>query len=97
MQMNKEEIIARLNSSMEELQQGIDTHCCLVASLLGDKVDEKNFMLQLERCPKQARELKLERALQEAIDVLEESRKSFKSKKLGELRRKLTHVLVESA
>jgi len=41
-------------------------------------------------------ESRLKEAIKEAIDVLEETRKAFKSKKLAALRKKLTHVLIES-
>lgn len=37
----------------------------------------------------------LENAVREAIDVLEETKRSFKSKRLGELREKLAQVLAE--
>ena len=43
-----------------------------------------------------ANEGRLKEAIQEAIDVLEESRKAFKSKRLEALRKKLTQVLIES-
>jgi hypothetical protein len=41
-------------------------------------------------------ESRLKEALKEAIEVLEDTRKAFKSKRLGELRKKLTQVLIES-
>ena len=37
MGLDKKEIINVLNTSVKELQQGIDTHCCLVASILEEK------------------------------------------------------------
>ena len=94
--MNKVDIIQQLNTSMKTLQEGIDTHCYLVASLLESQADPQNILPLLDRCPKRPRELKLEQALKEAIEVLEESRKAFKSRKLGELRKKLTHTLLEA-
>ena len=41
-------------------------------------------------------ETSLKKAIREAIEVLEESRKAFKSKRLEALRKKLTKVLIES-
>ena len=48
-------------------------------------------------CPLRARERALKQALQEAITVLEQSRKSFKSKQLEQLRKKLTQTLIDLA
>jgi len=38
----------------------------------------------------------LKKAIQEAIEILEQTKKSFKSKKLEMLRKKLTDVLIEA-
>jgi hypothetical protein len=93
---DKRNIINALNTSMKALQQGIDTHCCLVTSILEERVDERNLQPLLDICPKQSREIRLEKAVKEAIDVIEESRKAFKSKRLEALRKMLTSVLIES-
>lgn len=42
------------------------------------------------------RQQELQDALREAIEVLEETKRSFKSKRLGELREKLARVLAGS-
>ncbi|MBL0712227.1 MAG: hypothetical protein JJV98_00885 [Desulfosarcina sp.] len=94
MGLDKNDIINALNTSVKELQQGIDTHCCLVAAILENKVDERNLLPLLDLCPKRSRELRLEKAIKEAIEVIEESRKAFKSKKLEALRKKLTSELI---
>ena len=96
MGLDKKNIINALNISVKELRQGIDTHCCLVASILKEQMDESNLLPLLDFCPKRSRELKLEKAIKEAIDVIEESRKAFKSKRLEALRKKLTHVLIDA-
>jgi hypothetical protein len=96
MGLDKKNIINAINTSLKELQQAIDTHCCLVASILEEKVDERNLLPLLDICPKRSRELRLERAIKEAVDVLEESRKAFKSKRLKTLRKKLTSVLIDA-
>lgn len=95
MGLDKQDIINAINTSVKELQQGIDTHCCLVASILEERVDERNLLPLLDLCPKRSRELRLEKAIKEAIDVIEESRKAFKSKRLEALRKKLTSVLID--
>jgi hypothetical protein len=81
---------------VKNLRQGIDVHCCLVTSLVGGQLDERNLQPLLDMCPKRSRELRLEKAIKEAIDVLEESRKAFKSKRLEQLRKDLTHALIEA-
>ncbi len=95
MNTDKRELINVLNNSIKELQQGIDMHCCLVTSIVEDRLDERSLQPILDQCPKRSREIRLEKAIQEAIDVLEHSRKSFKSKTLEALRKKLTRVLIE--
>lgn len=95
MGLTKKEIIDALNTNIKELQQGIEAHSCLVASILEEQIDERSLISILDRCPKRTRELKLEKAVKEAIDVIEESRKAFKSKRLEALRKKLTSVLMD--
>ena len=96
MGLDKRELINALNSSVKELQQGIDLHCCLVTSILEGGVEECNLKPLLELCPMRSRELLMRDAIKEAIDVLEESRKAFKSKRLEALRKKLTQVLIDA-
>lgn len=96
MKSDKKEIIDALNTSLKTLQQGIDHHCCLVSAILQEGVDERNLPTVLFHCPKRAREARLEKAIQEAIDTIEDTRKAFKSKQLEALRKKLTAVLIAS-
>ena len=96
MGLNKKDLINFLSTSVQDLQQGINAHCCLVSSILEEEVDERNLQAMLDRCPKGSREIELEKAIREAIDVIEESRKSFKSKRLETLRKKLTAVLMNT-
>ena len=95
MSSEKQEIISVLTNSLKELQQGIDLHCGLVTSIVEDKLDERSLQPLLDQRPKRTREIRLEKAIQEAIEILDESRKSFKSKKLAALRKMLTRVLVD--
>jgi len=96
MGLDKREIITAINASVKELQQGIDSHCCLMTSILEGQVDERNLRPLLDMCPKRTREVRLEKAVKEAIEELEESRKSFKSKRLEMLRKKLTQALIDT-
>jgi RecJ-like exonuclease len=92
----KEELIVALKKSVMELQQGIDIHSCLVASVLQDKMDDRPLRELQAACPGISREQRMKGAIQEAIDVLENSRKAFKSKQLEALRKKLTQVLIDT-
>ncbi|MBI5578868.1 MAG: hypothetical protein HY895_06925 [Deltaproteobacteria bacterium] len=47
--------------------------------------------------PQLGREDALRRAIAEAIAILEESRKAFKSKQIEALRKRLTQVLIDAA
>jgi hypothetical protein len=92
----KAEFVTALNKSVQELQQGIDMHTCLIASMLGKDVDQRNLKTLMDGCPWKSREAHLKDAIKEAIDVLDESRKAFRSKQLEFLRKKLTQVLIGS-
>jgi hypothetical protein len=96
MQSNKKDLLDTLTCSAKELQQNIDTYCCLLTSLLEKQIDDRGLQRLLALCPKGSRERELEKAIKETINELEESRKAFKSKKLEILRKKLTKVLFES-
>lgn len=92
----KKDLADAIKVSIRQLQQGIDAHCSLVSSILKEPVDERNLRPILELLPQKSREDRLRQAIQEAIDVLEESRKAFKSKNLGTLRKNLIRVLIEN-
>lgn len=85
-----------LNESVKELQHRLDEHSCLVAAILDGRVDCQNLPRRTDVCFLQTRGEKLRQAIQEAIEVLEQSRKSFKSKQLELLRKKLTQVLIDN-
>ena len=96
MDRKKNKLLSALNTSVKDLQEGLSMHCCLMNSLLEGEIDERRLQPLVDRCPKRSRERKLEKAVTEAIHVLEESRKAFKSKRLETLRKKLTQVLIEA-
>jgi len=92
---NPRDLSQSLEASIKELQQKLDSHCQLINSLLQSQMDQDSLQALLAQCPKRSREHKLEQAIKEAIEILEETRKSFKSKQLAALRKKLTDVLTE--
>ena len=93
--IDKNNLLLALQASVQTLQQGIDVHCWLVDSLLDRKTDNGIRQSFISLCPKRTGELRLERAIQEALHDIKESRKAFKSKRLEALRKKLIQVLVE--
>jgi hypothetical protein len=92
---NKKDMINVIDKSAEELHLKIDMHCRLMAAMLEQKLGEVNIE-ELFLPSYYHKESRLKEAVKETIDILEESRKAFKSKRLEALRKKLTHVLIES-
>ncbi len=95
MTAEKNEMLNVLSTKLHDLQKDIHLQCNLVNSILNDNIDDKSLKQLIERCPKRLRERKLEAAISEAIEVLDASRKAFKSKQLEVLRKKLTQTLIE--
>jgi hypothetical protein len=92
---SKKDLVTVINRSTEELHQKIDMQHYLMTTLLEKKVGDETVK-QLVLPISSPDENRLKQAIKETIDVLEESRKSFKSKRLEVLRKKLTQVLIES-
>lgn len=92
----KNQLVEALNASVEDLQQGFDRHCCLIASMLAEDSNEQQMKRFIELWPHKSRERQLKEAIKNAIDVLEESRKAFKSKQLEYLRKELMQVLIDA-
>jgi hypothetical protein len=90
----KADLIKIIDTSTEELHQRIDMHRYLMATILDKKVSENKVRNVL--VPDPHRESRLKESIKETIEVLEETRKAFKSKRLEVLRKKLTDVLIES-
>jgi len=96
MGINKNDLINEVSASLRELQHGIVRHCRLVNAMLDGELGGISMRLLTDACPQHSRELMMKDAIREAIDVLEESRKAFKSKQLEVLRKKLTRVLIDA-
>ena len=93
--VNKRDLVTAINKSTEELHQKIDMHCYLLTALLRRRTDDE-ALKQLAFPTHSTKENTLKQAIIETIDVLEESRKAFKSKRLEVLRKKLARVLIEA-
>lgn len=79
-----------LTRSLRELRRTVNTHCRLVENL-----DLNVDVPTADAEPACEHRIVLRQALGEAIEVLESTRSSFKSKQLEVLRKKLIRVLVE--
>lgn len=91
----KKDLINTIDKSTEELHQNIDMHRHLMASILEQQVGDGS-LINLSLPFYSPAENRLKEAIKETMEVLEESRKAFKSKRLEILRKKLTQVLIES-
>ncbi len=96
MEQDRKEIIQSLEASLDSLQQSIELHCQLLQMLFAGDQGPRNYDPPSAQNCGAGRERQLKAAIYEAIEVLEESRKSFKSKQLAALRKKLIRVLTES-
>ena len=93
--VNKRDLITVIDRSAEELHQKIDMHRYLMTTILEQRVGDGNIK-QISLPFYSPDEGRLKEAIRETIEILEESRKAFKSKRLEALRKKLTLVLIES-
>ncbi len=96
MPRDKRKLYEAVNKNLDQIRQSIDQHHCLLASLLGFDDDSDQLEIIAKHCPYLAREEKMKKTIQEAIETLEQTKKSFKSKRLEMLRKKLTNVLIEA-
>ena len=92
---NKRDLITAIDRSAEELHQRIDMHRYLMATILEQRVGD-GTLKRLSLSSYSPVETRLKEALSETIEVLEQTKKAFKSKKLEALRKRLALVLIES-
>jgi len=95
MDSNNRAPLAVIDRSVQELHEMIDSHRSLIASIVARRTDGSQMENLPRFCVSQSGEGVLKNAIREAIEVLEESRKAFKSKRLEALRKKLTDVLID--
>ena len=83
-----------IERSAEDLHQRIEMQRHLLLALLGQqqKGHISSDLCTILNCPHRRR---LKEAIREAIETLEETKKSFKSKTLEGLRKRLMEVLLE--
>lgn len=90
-----EGMIRALQESVEELQQRVENHRRLVASIARNRGCNGEFREVFPVFSHESREARFRQAILETIEVLEESRKAFKSKRLEFLRKRLILLLTE--
>ena len=91
---DKNQLYEAIDKNLEQIHRYLDQHQCLLASILDETYDSQRQEMISKYCPRIIREEKFKKAIQEAIEVLEQSKKSFKSKRLEDLRKRLTKVLM---
>ena len=110
--IDKRDLIEVIYQNTEDLRQKIDTHCLLMAALLEHVPDSAFHSASGHNPDTKKADTppsnfcffssgffggnQLKQVIKEAIEVLEETKKSFKSKRLEILRKKLTQALIES-
>ncbi|MCD6262032.1 MAG: hypothetical protein J7J52_03300 [Deltaproteobacteria bacterium] len=92
---SKRDLFKVIDISTKELHQRIDMHRYLMATILDQRVGD-GTLKRLSLSPCSPVETRLREALSETIEVLEQTRKAFKSKRLEALRKRLTQVLTNS-
>ncbi len=90
------ELLASIAESADRLHREIQLQQNLVAAALQSCPKSGGLDALVAGCPLRSREKRLKTAIQEAIDVLEASRRAFKSKQLEMLRKNLTAVLIDT-
>jgi transposase len=91
---NREQLKKLIERSTQDLHHRVDMQQHVLLSILGQLKDGCPVDLcALEDCPHRKQ---LRQVLAETIEILEETKKAFKSKRLEGLRKRLMHVLTET-
>ncbi len=91
--LNENDILRKLHDRTEELHKRMDAQCAMMENLINSGIKKDGATSSLSHQTAE-REKRLADALKDTIDVLEETKKSFKSKRLEMLRKRLTKVLI---
>lgn len=94
--MEKKDLLKAVNANMLSLRQDLDEHHRLLMAMLEGDTPLPAAEPHQERPHPGQREQKYKATIRQAIQTLEHSRKSFKSKQLGELRKQLMNVLIDT-
>jgi hypothetical protein len=94
--LTDEKLTDDLLKNIQVLQQSLDHYANLVGAMQTWDNERQDLRLHRGSNPLRSREIRVKEAIREAIDVLDESRKAFKSKRLEALRKQLTAVLLNT-
>ena len=94
-EMSREELRSLIVKSSEDLHRTIDAHYGRLCSML-DGAEGESVPVSCPPPAARSREERIREAFIDAIGVLEETRKAFKSKQLQALRQRMTQVLTEA-
>ena len=95
MEKERSALLDAIYRSTKELHAEIDRYHALMVGVLTENVEPCHLDKLLSACQEPS-VAKLKISITETIDVLEESRKAFKSRQLEMLRKKLMRVLFEA-
>jgi hypothetical protein len=95
-EIRRQELLLAIHRNMAELREGIDRCRRLMDCVLDENIDEAGLAHVREILEGSHQDSNLRDVVREAIFVLDESRKAFKSKKLENLRKRLTQALAEN-
>ena len=90
------DLLAAVDESADRLHRQVERHRTLVAAALKACLDPDVLDAIKANCPRRSREKRYKTAIQGAIEVLDASRRAFKSKQLEALRKHLTQVLIDT-
>lgn len=93
--IKKTELLNAVHASMSSLRRDLDDHQQLLSAVLEDKPQVTTAQHGQKDLRLNQREKLYRATISHAIQILEESRKSFKSKQLGALRKQLINVLID--
>jgi hypothetical protein len=91
----KKDLINMIDRNSEELHEKIDIQRSIMAAVLEEGVSEKTLK-SLSPSDSSSQEGRLKEALKETIEVLEQTKKAFKSKRLEALRKNLMQILIDA-
>ncbi len=91
----KNDLLSIINKNAADLRMKIDMHCELLNSIIKQETAENGCKITFRKFTSPA-EARLKKVIAEAVEELEKSRSAFKSRRLEALRKKLTHVLIET-
>lgn len=97
MKVDKTAVMEILYRDAQELYEKAEQRLCLMAAFLNEEGDAVKLTFRSQGfCRERETVNRLRAVIKESIEVLEESKKAFKSNQLEKLRKKLMEALIET-